>query len=114
MPFLTVQTNIILDPNARAELLAALSRTVAENLGKSEQYVMVSVEDAKSMLFAGEDSPLAYMELKSIELPGDRTKALSHSLCTQLNESIGIPGDRIYIEFADAPRHLWGWNKSTF
>ena len=26
----------------------------------------------------------------------------------------GIAGDRIYIEFADAPRRMWGWNGGTF
>ena len=27
---------------------------------------------------------------------------------------LGVPADRVYIEFADAKRHMWGWDGGTF
>lgn len=114
MPLLKVQTNRALAPEHRPGLLRQASATVAEILGKPERYVMVMLEHNPDMLFAGTDAPLAYVELKSIGLPGERTGGLSARLCSLISESLDIPQDRVYIEFADAARHLWGWNGRTF
>jgi phenylpyruvate tautomerase len=114
MPYLLIRTNAKLALEEKHKLLAKGSNVVANALGKPERYVMVSLESEIPMLFDAKDQPCAYLELKSIGLPGDHTSALSLSLCGLITEELGIPTDRIYIEFADAPRHMWGWNNSTF
>lgn len=114
MPLLQINTNLKLDPARQITLLQAASRRVAELLGKSEDYVMVSLQPAQSMLFAGSTEPLAYMELKSIALPQQHTREISAALCQLITEQLDIPGKRIYIEFSDAARSLWGWNGATF
>ena len=113
MPYLMIQTNQTIAETAGKTLLATASKLVAGELGKPESYVMVALEANVPMLFAGEDSPLAYLELKSIGLPADKTTNLSAALCN-LMESVNISKERVYIEFADAPRTMWGWNGSTF
>lgn len=75
---------------------------------------MVTIQPAQAMLFAGSDGPLAYLELKSIGLPETATKDLSNHLCTLMAQELDIEKNRIYIEFADAPRHMWGWDGGTF
>ena len=114
MPYLSIKTNQPLPVEARASLLARASQSIAKHLGKSEQYVMIAVEDAAPLLFGGNDQPAAYLELKSIGLPEGQTPALSHALCELLEAEIGVPRDRIYVEFADASRSMWGWNGTTF
>lgn len=114
MPFLRIETNQPLEADRRAGLLAAASAGVASLLGKPERYVMVSLAHNPDMLFAGSAEPLAYLELKSIGLPRARTAELSAALCALMDEHFGIPADRVYIEFADADRALWGWNGATF
>jgi len=114
MPLLRIQTNTPLDAEKKQALAAAGSRAVADMLGKPERYVMVSVEENPAMLFAGSDEPLAYLELKSIGLPGNRTAEFSAGLAALLGEHLALPADRIYIEFADAARNMWGWNGATF
>jgi len=114
MPLLRIQTNTPLDAAKKQALAAEASRTVADMLGKPERYVMVSVEENPTMLFAGSDEPLAYLELKSIGLPGNRTAEFSAGLAALLGEHLALPADRIYIEFADAARNMWGWNGATF
>jgi phenylpyruvate tautomerase len=42
------------------------------------------------------------------------TAATSRALCDLIAEETGIAADRIYIEFTDAPHHMWGWNGDTF
>ncbi len=114
MPLLRIQTNRTIGTEERSALLKQASVRLAGILGKPERYVMVSLEINPDMLFAGKDAPLAYLELKSIGLPGKRTAEISADLCDLLESALGIPGERVYIEFADAERHLWGWNSGTF
>ena len=63
---------------------------------------------------AGTDAPLAYLELKSIGLPQSITPSASRALCDLVAGETGVPANRIYIEFSDAPRQMWGWNGDTF
>ncbi len=114
MPLLRIHTNLDLPRDQQASLLATASRLMADQLGKPERYVMVSMEHNPAMLFAGEDAPLAYLELKSIGLSSDSTGDLSRTLCELIHGALGIDQDRIYIEFSDAPRQMWGWNGGTF
>ena len=114
MPYLALRTNREIAHAQRTALLSNLSATVATLLGKPERYVMVSLHDASPMLFAGSDAPLAYLELKSIGLPQQRTPELSAALCTLVGETLDIARDRIYIEFANAERNMWGWDGTTF
>jgi len=119
MPYLKIQTNQSIDSTTEQAMLHEASSLVASELGKPENYVMVNLEPPRPMLFAGTDEPTAYLELKSIGLmeskqPEAKTKALSAVLCKLISEKINVPSERIYIEFADAPRSMWGWNGSTF
>jgi phenylpyruvate tautomerase len=75
---------------------------------------MVAVETNSAMQFAGTDDPLAYLELKSIGLPTPVIAPASRALCDLVAAETGIATNRIYIEFTDAPRHLWGWDGATF
>ncbi len=114
MPYLKIQTNAEIPADKQQAIMKRLSTTVAEALGKSERYVMVALEAAAPMLFGGEAAPCAYLELKSIGLPEELTPQLSQTLCETITAELNIPGERIYIEFANATRHLWGWNGGTF
>ncbi|GAB4351679.1 MAG: phenylpyruvate tautomerase MIF-related protein [Gammaproteobacteria bacterium] len=114
MPLLTLKTNIALSQDQQHTLLPRLSRAVAELLGKAERYVMVSLDTEAPMSFAGTTEPAAYLELKSIGLPQEQTRTYSQALCDLVEQHLHIPRDRVYIEFSDAPRPMWGWNGTTF
>jgi len=114
MPLLRIQTNININDESKKSLLQQSSKLAASELGKPESYVMVVIESSQPMLFGGTDAPLAYLELKSIGLPENKTSALSKSLCQLMQEQLHIPKDRVYIEFANADGSMWGWNGGTF
>ena len=114
MPYLRIQTNRNIDSEPGHRLMQRASRLVSEKLGKPERYVMVALQAPVPMLFAASDEPLAYAELKSIGLPVDATKELSAAVCGLLQDALEIPKERVYIEFSDAPRRMWGWNGATF
>jgi phenylpyruvate tautomerase len=114
MPTLRILTNAQVLLENRPGLLAQTSRTVAEMLGKPESYVMVILEDRRDMLFAGTGAPAAYLELKSLGLSETKTATYSRALCDLLATALGIPAERVYIEFTAPPTHLFGWNGGTF
>ncbi len=112
MPVLKVQTNAgIVDKEAfMKEATALLSRV----LRKPPQYIMIIPEPGTYMMFGENTGPAAFVELKSIGLPEEETADISAELCTFLENSLDVPQDRIYIEFSNAERHLFGWNGGTF
>lgn len=114
MPYLKIQTSTELPAAAAKSMAARASALIAAQLGKPERYVMVSVETNPAMLYAGSNDPLAYLELKSIGLPENSTGDASRALCELVSRETGINPERIYIEFTDAARKMWGWNGSTF
>jgi phenylpyruvate tautomerase len=114
MPLLKIQTNTKVPNDKREALLKKASRAVAQQLGKPEAYMMVSLETEQSIMFAGITEPAAFMDLKAIGLPAGKTAQLSALLCELAKEDLGIAGERVYINFADVPPNLWGWNRETF
>lgn len=114
MPYLNIETNLELSPERQAGLLKKASGTVAQLLGKPEAYVMVGLQQGRQMLFAGSDAPLVYAELKSIGLPEQRSAELSAALAALFDSEIGVAAERVYIEFSNAERPMWGWNGATF
>lgn len=113
MPLLSIHTNVERPPQT-SEFLGACSRAVSEMLGKPERYVMVRLECSADLLFDAKDLPAAYLELKSIALPEEQTSRFSASLCQLMEQHLGVSRERVYIEFSNASRHLWGWNGTTF
>jgi phenylpyruvate tautomerase PptA (4-oxalocrotonate tautomerase family) len=112
MPVLKVQTNV--DIEDKDVFMQEATALLSEVLGKPAQYIMVIPEPGTDMLFAGSREPAAYVELKSISLPEDETAEISAALCTFLESRLGVPQNRMYIEFSNAERHLFGWNGGTF
>ncbi len=114
MPYLKIQTNREIADDAKQEFLKKASVLVSKNLGKPEKYVMVRIDSAQPMMFAGSATPCAYLELKSIGLPESKTEVLSRVLCQLMLDELKIPTERVYVEFADSKDSMWGWNSGTF
>lgn len=112
MPVLKLQSNKRIDnqKNWMKDATAFLSET----LSKPEKFIMVHVEENHNMMFAGSMESMAYIELKSVNLPEEQTKGFSAAICDFVENTTGIPKGRIYIEFANAPRHMFGYNGATF
>jgi len=112
MPYLHLHTNVSIEDEA--SFLKLCSETAARSLGKPESYVMVNLSHGRPMLFAGSDEPLAYIELKSLGMPGHATAELSATLCKMVEQELGIEGGRVYIQFSGPDRNMWGWDGGTF
>jgi hypothetical protein len=116
MPLLQIQTsskvNTAGDPSG---LLRTLSAELARELAKPESYVLVSFENDASMLFGGTPEPACFAVLKNIgTFSPDQTERLSALLTKYLSAALGVPPQRIYLEFVDTKPHLWGHDGGTF
>ena len=115
MPLIKVQTSIAPDSSSVSTLLKALSASLAKHLGKPESYVMTAFEPNIAMTFGGTTEPVCYIEIKSIgTMSPTQTKTMSQDFCQKIQQAIGVPMNRTYIEFADAKGTMWGWNGATF
>jgi phenylpyruvate tautomerase len=114
MPLLKIETNVTLSDDHRKTLPAALSKIVAETIGKPEQYVMVTLNPA-SLLMSGKSDQAAFVDVRSIGgLNGEVNRSLAQKVSRLLQESLGIAPDRVYFNFTDVKASNWGWNGSTF
>jgi phenylpyruvate tautomerase PptA (4-oxalocrotonate tautomerase family) len=116
MPLINVFTSAELPAVAQTDaLLKDLSAVMARRFGKPEQYVMTSLVPRPRTIFAGSPAPSCYVEIKNVgEISPELSRTVSADVCGRLTAALGVPVDRIYIEMADVPGHLWGWNGDTF
>ena len=114
MPLLALKTSAAVPENRRDELLASLSRIVAGATGKPEQYVMVTIEPVAALM-SGRPGPAAMADVRGVGgLSGQTNQDLSQKICALLSSSLGVPPERVYLNFTDVPAANWGWNGSTF
>lgn len=112
MPLLEIITNTVVD---NEQVIATrASKLATEILNKPEAYVMVRIQTAQSLLFAGSSEPAALVKLKSLGLPEKNTPEFSSSICDFISSEFDIKSTRVYIEFSNPERHMWGWDKRTF
>jgi len=98
---------------------------VPHPLGPGNAVVLVIEAEQVTAVFTGfgergrpaEDVAKSAVEtaIRSIGgLSGDVNRKLSQQVCKLLNDSLGIPPDRVYLNFTDVGAGHWGWNGSTF
>jgi len=114
MPYLSIETNATIDETSAHDLSRKFSVFISELLGKPEQFVMVSLKPGASLIFGGNDNSAAFVQLKSIGLPKVRCTEISEKICNMLDREIGIKKDRVFIDFQDLERAMFGWNGKTF
>ena len=114
MPLLKMHTSIPVPEEKKEGLIKALSTITAESIGKPESYVMVVLAEG-AMSMGGETGPAAFADVRSIGgLSGNVNKEISQKVCALLGDTLGIPGNRVYLSFTDSAAADWGWDSRTF
>ena len=114
MPYFSIETNQALDDAGSAAFTRKASTFVAELLGKPESYVMIAIKPETPLIFAGSDEPAAFVRLKSIGLPKGRNSDFSEKICGFVEQELKVPPNRVFIDFKDLERDMFGWNAKTF
>ena len=67
------------------------------------------------MQMSANSGDAAFVDIRSIGgLTDDVNRRLSQNVCKLLNDALGVPPNRIYLNFTDVQASHWGWNGSTF
>ncbi len=112
MPLLEITTNTAIDNSQ--DVAEQASKLTAEMLAKPESYVMVKIQAEQTLIFAGTNEPAAHIKLKSLGLAENSTAEFSEKICSFISSQLNINSARIYIEFSNPARHMWGWDGKTF
>ena len=111
MPYCNVKTNVKVEK--KEELSKALTKIIELIPGKTENWIMTSIDDDSFMTFAGSDEPTAMITLKTFGQPAQKYyDMVTEKFCAAVSSMLGIREDRIYI--SNEPSQHWGWNGGNF
>jgi phenylpyruvate tautomerase PptA (4-oxalocrotonate tautomerase family) len=74
---------------------------------------MVSFAPAVQMTFAGEESPTAFLELRSIGVPDSKRNSLTAALTDLVARNCEIKPDRIFVVLVDVNARFWSLSGAT-
>jgi phenylpyruvate tautomerase PptA (4-oxalocrotonate tautomerase family) len=115
MPTFILRTSSTINDQQNKTIRKDAVDILSQELGKSKEFIVTLIHDSVALEFGQSEAPCAYVEVKSVgTLSPEQTTAMSDRICNSLQQILSIPPDRIYIEFQESPRHLWGWNGKTF
>lgn len=99
MPVIQVKTNIDLNGAQKQQMLIAITRRVAEVMGKPISDIMV-LYSSEEIMMAETYEPAAFVDLRFISgLSMSRAKALCEDIKNVINENVVIAPTRVYINF---------------
>jgi phenylpyruvate tautomerase PptA (4-oxalocrotonate tautomerase family) len=114
MPYFSIETNQTIAPSSQRDLMKKTSAFIAEMLAKPESYVMINIKSELLLSFAGTDDPVAFVRLKSIGLPKENCTEYSEKICGFVERELKVPPNRVFIDFKNLERDMFGWNGKTF
>lgn len=114
MPYIDVKLTKSISDAEKTELKAELGNAISLFPGKTEAWLMVNIEDGKSMWFKGENSEAcAFVEVKlfgSVDKNG--SEKFTEELCSYFSSKLSVSPDKVYVRYEGGTD--WGWNKSNF
>ena len=114
MPCIQVKTNAAINEQQEKAVKTRLGEAISLIPGKSEQWLMITLEPECTVYFRGDkEEPAAFVQVgiygkASAKAYDDLTGAVTGIL----QEELCIPPDRIYIQYAETP--YWGYNGRNF
>ena len=112
MPFINVKTNASLSIEQEKEIKAKLGETVTLLPGKTENWLMVNIEDDSHLYFRGSsDTVNAIAEVKLFgAASAEDYEKMTEAVCGILKESAGA--EEVYVKYEEV--RYWGYNGSNF
>ncbi|XP_050302930.1 macrophage migration inhibitory factor homolog [Anthonomus grandis grandis] len=114
MPHFRLETNV---PSERIpkDFPIKLCGILAKSLGKPINYCAATVIGGVNMSFGGTNEPAGQATLMSIGALGvAENKKHSKALFEAIEQTIGIPPNRMYILYQNSPTSDVGYNGTTF
>ncbi len=113
MPFISTKTNVKMTDANEKVLREKLGEAISMLPGKSETWLMLSLEDGLRMAFAGSPDPCAMIQVTVYgRATPEAYRKFTRKVTEIVSEELGISPDRIYIAYGETEN--WGWSGSNF
>lgn len=115
MPCIQIKTNVKVEEGKSREIKSSLGSAIACLPGKSEEWLMVVIEDDCQMYFKGETGrPFAIVEVKFLgtSVDKDGAREMTSKVTKVMETTLGVSPDEMYIKYEALPD--WGWNGTNF
>ena len=115
MPCIQIKTNVKVNEETAEAIKSQLGKDIALLPEKTEDWLMVTLEDSCRMWFRGDAShPLAIVEVKVFGAQRDSaaSEKMTQAVCKLFQKELGVDPKDIYIRYLASPD--WGWNNTNF
>jgi phenylpyruvate tautomerase PptA (4-oxalocrotonate tautomerase family) len=114
MPYISTKTTVTIDSEKREAIKSKLGKAIELIPGKSENWLMISFDDACPMYFKGSnEKPLAFLEVKLFGKASEEAyRKLTKAITEIIHEELSIQPDCIYVKYEEVS--TWGWNGNNF
>ena len=114
MPFINLKTTKTLSSQDKLNLKSEFGKAISIIPGKSEHWLMVSLQDDATMYFQGSnEQDIAFIEVK---IYGKSSSDIYNKLTAKLSEivssTLNIREDHIYVSYFET--NYWGYNGNNF
>lgn len=114
MPCIQMQVSVKVSDEQKNAIKAQLGKAIECLPGKSENWLMITMQDEMTIYFKGDNhNPAAFVSVGVYGGADARAfDALTAQICDILDRELHIPANRIYVQYSATPH--WGWNGSNF
>ena len=114
MPCIQTTTSVRVSDAQKKELKTRFGKAIEIFPGKSERWLMLTLQDDTPVCFAGDDdAPAAFVQV-SILGKSDRAhfERMTAEICAILESVLSVSPDRVYVKYEECAH--WGWNGGNF
>ena len=114
MPYINAKVGKKLTEETIVSLKCALGKAIEAIPGKSEDYLMVCIEDDMRLWLAGDDTaPKAFFDVRILgRADGGDYSRMTGEICRICSELIGIAPSDVYVTYSEYVH--WGHNGRNF
>lgn len=114
MPFINAKVSLTLEEKQKEALKIAFGQIITTIPGKSEDYLMVGIEDNYDLYMAGSKLDKgAFIEIKLFgAAEKEDLEKVTDKVCESLDKLLAIPGKYVYVTYQSI--NDWGWNGFNF
>ncbi|XP_062332687.1 macrophage migration inhibitory factor-like [Osmerus eperlanus] len=101
MPVFVVHTNVAKE-DVPQELYSEATVELAKAMCLPEKYFCINIIGSQTMTFGGTSEPCAHCDIRTIgRINEEQNIKYSKLLCGLLKKHLGIPSNRMYVDFFD-------------
>ncbi len=114
MPYVKVETNVIIDDETEEKLFAELTLMISEITGKSSDWIMLSLQAGMMFRFRESAEPTAAISIEALGLKPGQPAALIAAATRVVCSHLGVSPTRVFLRITSPPPTHFGWNGEPF